>query len=942
MEYEIERVWNMFHFFLTIFFKFFMKVFSKADLVLNKFSHESSLKTSSIIIKSFLKPNTDWKSRLKTDFNCQFHLQVFLQALFSEIAIDSVKVLEMWLLSDEHLVTEESYNSYITQFFSVLPAIFSDSIQSRKDANDIIYEFVKKIYERAQEENTKFSEETWIKTLTACLTILADQNCVMRHREKFAQLFSDYFLSSQINSKDSSNLIADFTNSCFSPGSSSVFNAWKSLIKKTVDIFFTFPENKEYRTFIVTTLTLLIEKTKKTTSSEALSKDENIYRQFQEYVIQAIKDKLFINQTNIYQQSFSLDPIFSIFADFIFIDSFSSSFSELKHISGIFWLISNGTFSETSKWKKPCLNYLKWLIKYKDPRFFFAFLNNCSDILIYTPNDFSKEILNEIEARALTIQIDNHIGDWTHCFTNLLSNPNQYKNIISRLSSSIPTFSEYQNNIFLQKMLYFILCESTELFNKLFMFFEDKFNEWDKQVDSTHITKYILLLGVSSCCGLCFDKSPFRKTILEGLLRIAKLSTDALIAVCITCLELSRNFQKFFSLPEFLTCFINILKEKEIEYKDSEIGTFFSYVKKFMKFNPTVNKSIEAKITKDMKPNSHLSFGNKSIFSFYDVEKSEANESHKEKEHQEPIKTQEENSEQGKTKGKPEAKIVEGDRMIILSRTCSGITLFNVSEFVSEIKEMSEIGMKDSILKKDQLELEKVTKPFKLFEFQETKTLNSKALRFLNAFSAIHEVKQIKNADFTEFDKLCSKLQYSVSFVQLSQDSPNFLITDNENTQEFIQFKEKCFDIFHSTSFINFNLVPHIDDSSICTIVYSKEKPNFNLIIPQLNNKHVIYVVPFGNYYTVITRNISLLEVNGSDISATRLLSPQNTARFLTIYSFLLLTIPSSYFNSYDGILKPRFAKDFVTQCNKRQSILNSLIGDSPKDIFEECEYLFI
>ena len=898
-----------------------MKVSSSADLVFNKFSADSTNRISAVVIKSFLDPKTDWKIRLTTDFNCQFHLQVFLQSLFLDIATDAIKILDMWLLSEKPLVSKENYNSYITQFFSVLPAVFSDSGQIRKKSNDLIYDFTKKVFERSNGENTQFNQNTWVNALSACLSILSDSKCIMRHREKFAQLFSDYYLSSLIDSKNAGVLIGDFTNSCFSPDSSSIFQSWLSLARKTIKIFFTFPTDKNYQQFIVTTFSLLKERAiKSEPGSEAICKEEDIYRQFMEYAVMSIKEKIENDPTHIYKQSFLLDPIFSILGDFIFIENFPPKFNALKHVRDICWLVANGSFSEKSYWQIAVLKYIEWLVKYNEPRFFNAVLNNCSEIIAYK-SSFGSPIMDAIEKTAFHIEINEFLGDWTYSFTNVKFGPtNKYANTVNRFSVSTPTLNECNENILFQKILYFVLFKSTELFNKLFMFFEDKYKEWSDNMEANNISKYILLLGISSSCGLVFDKSPFRKTLFEGLIGIAKTSTEALIAVCITCLELSHNVQRFYTHAEFITCIINILKEKEIEFKGTETGKFFTYVKNFLKYNPSTKELIQKRIIPDMKPFSNFSFSKRSIFSFYET----------------PNESKEENKE-----NEDDENRIESNKMVILARTCTGTMIYNLTELESPERDAPESKMKETILRKDQLELDKEMKPFKPLKEHETKTIHSKALSFLNGMAAIHEVKQLHGLDFAQFDNISEKLKYNFSFVQLNDNEKEPLITNNEGKEEFLSFKEKCFDQFNSSAFIEFNLIPTLDDSSLCTIVYAKKRPNFNFSIPQLNDRHLIYLIPDGNYFQIIARNINFLENHSNDISNPRVLSPQNTARFITIYGFLLVTSPLSHFNLYEGELKPRFAIDFVNQCNERQQIIEKLIGSSPVDIFNETDALF-
>ena len=273
--------------------------------------------------------------------------------------------------------------------------------------------------------------------------------------------------------------------------------------------------------------------------------------------------------------------------------------------------------------------------------------------------------------------------------------------------------------------------------------------------------------------------------------------------------------------------------------------------------------------------------------------------------------------------------------MIILSRTCSGITLFNATEFKALEKDVKETNMKETILKKNDLHLDREMKPFERFVPSKPKTAHSKALTFINGLSAVRDVKQLNGVDFSNFDSLCRKLTYNVSFVRLNNESADKIETDSSESREFSEFKENCFDLIHSSAFIDFQLLPHFDESSLLTIVYSEKQPNFHCHCSKLENKHLIYIIPENQYfYKIITKNIKFLEID--DPSKPRILSVANIARFITMFSFIIAADQCSFFNKNENELRSRMTVDFCEQCDERQRILNDIIGDIPKDIFEQ------
>ena len=861
-----------------------MEESKKSVLVLSNFSKESAEETTLVIIRSFLNPANDWKKRLQTDFNCKFHLQVFLYGLFTNYASESIMILESWLLSKENLVSKEQFNNYISLFFAVLPSVFTSSNTGKnsKDTNISIDTFVNKVFNVSSNENTEFSKETWNEALHSCLNILACK-ASSTHRKNYSNLFAEYFLKSKIEEKDVDEFIHNFAQTCFSSGTPDIFRSWKKIVRNTMEVFFSFPKDEKRKKFVAKVLSLIYECSLTTKICEEFCREEGALRTIFHAAVECIKHKI-NNKESIFQKTFHVEPIFELFPDAIFISTFPDFLNMNELVSDLCWITSYGSFSRGSKWEEAVKKYIEFIIKQNNPRFFNAVINSISEVLAYRPQ-FSSIVL-ELEKSSYYIPTDNSLGDWVATYTNLIYN-NKDSLAVKRFVYAVPSVKYCEENFFFQRLLYLVFVDSVVLFDIQFMFFEENFKNWIANSSADVMTKHVLLLGISTSCGFSY-KSAFIKTILEGIYNISKNSTDLLVAASLSLIECSNNVPKMYNEYTFLTAFYNLLEQKGNE------SFFFTLIKNIIQMRPVSPEAIK-NIAEGSIRIYDYAIGSSILMTFYEKK----------------------------------------EETVLVLRTLAGITVFHIAELVPPVKEVLESSMKESILRKNVLELEKKLEPFKPFSQEEEKKPKSAAITFLSNMCAVEKLKKLDNAIYCTFDAFCSKISYNISFVQLVDNKENCLVEGE--TQAFDDFNE-TFSNVCSSQFVEFNLVPRLDSSSIATVVFAEKLPNFNYEVEKLNEKLLFYIVPLNGLYKVVTKNWEFLET--SVISKPRILQPFNAAKLITIFSYLAITDARSPLCT-NGILHSRLVDDISKQGEGRKKAIIDIIGAPSQNLLDNNSNLF-
>lgn len=881
-----------------------MEIEDQSDLVFLLFSRDRE-ELASIFVDSF-KGDPNWKNKLRSKHFCQFHLQAFIYALYDEKKLkDAIDVLQDWLINDKNIdfVPNSDYNEYITQIFKVLPSIV-ESYEKKNLTNTQLlhiaplYSLINKFFEKHnQYEIKKLNKTTWIAAIESIYAIT--DKATMNTKVIFYQLFSSYYLLSLIEEKKSAELLRNFLVSFTKDraASTTLVKKFNSFLGNLFKEFFSFPKDLVKRRFVVHAFYV--------TREYFMNEDKGFADSFFQASINTIIND-FSNLEDNYLRTFNLDFFFEIFTDSIFTCGsyqLDQNFlaDQLDEISNICSLVSLGQFDEKSKW------YTKFM-KYLIDKFDIIIIPNFHSIIQDSPHKIENldlkianlvarkpEIALELLDRIVILS-ELSASHWIYTLINYLSilqiHGVQFMREMHVSNKGKESSVDMKNlKLDLQSLIYCAMTNRPEILCTIACAIGA--NDMTRQ-KSDAVSKSEKLSCMRHILMLAFSK----QSVTESTLNVFShhiipmthpKSEPYLLSSCLTLIELSFNSTSLFLDPVIFSGFLQVMSPMRspllVDLYDLTVDT--------MRTIPTDPEVAHNLLSKCNKIRTY-SVCHNSLITFGESE--------------------------------------DSDKYVVVIRGISGIKAFELKDVPPEPKSLKVFEeTKKTLVKYEDLGLDKKVGPFDEFPHQAPFEIKNKALSFLLNISAFHNVKYIENPDFTEYDKLCQPIKYKISFVPMEECFP---------------VVEEIGRLIKRTSRAQFEIVNGPDDNAVVSVVFCPSMPGHKHLMDEKSRK--IFVCPCGTKFRALCnarfadfeRNDKSRKLNMSDIPM-RLCAPAELAEFIRIYTYLALCT-----DGYEPEKKlPRYAEDLVAQYKRRREEMMKMMDSDGqmmrKDVLvEELEEL--